>query len=297
MKKFSQWFGYMKRTVAGRAPWQAEREFTYYSANQRLVAQHRLTQDFMERDFYSSGLRILKALGILDARAIRGARVLEVGAGECQLANAIACLGGASEVWAEDAIPKQIWAAAERHAKDGRLRCLIADACDMPFADGQFDLVVGNLILHHIHPLESALSEVFRVLAPGGLFAAFEPNPLFGPLVHQQTSENEAPVSPSSVMRAAARTGFEGAGYEYWWSRLETTKMGWISPGYRFHGRKPGNTPREEVLPVTFRRQIVPMCLSGLQIDSDCKFFELATSQAAEIRAFLEEEPIPPQER
>ena len=48
-----------------------------------------------------------------------------------------------------------------------------ADAEQLPFADGSFDLVLGHAVLHHIPDLPRAFREFERVLAPGGtvLFA------------------------------------------------------------------------------------------------------------------------------
>jgi ubiquinone/menaquinone biosynthesis C-methylase UbiE len=48
-----------------------------------------------------------------------------------------------------------------------------ADAEQLPFPDGSFDLVLGHAVLHHIPDLPRAFAEFERVLAPGGtiLFA------------------------------------------------------------------------------------------------------------------------------
>jgi ubiquinone/menaquinone biosynthesis C-methylase UbiE len=44
----------------------------------------------------------------------------------------------------------------------------IADAEDLPFEDGSFDLVLGHAFLHHVPDVEKAFREMFRVLRPGG---------------------------------------------------------------------------------------------------------------------------------
>jgi ubiquinone/menaquinone biosynthesis C-methylase UbiE len=52
-----------------------------------------------------------------------------------------------------------------------------ADAENLPFADGSFDLVLGHAILHHIPDLPRAFDEFARVLAPGGtIMFAGEPS-------------------------------------------------------------------------------------------------------------------------
>jgi ubiquinone/menaquinone biosynthesis C-methylase UbiE len=45
-----------------------------------------------------------------------------------------------------------------------------ADAEALPFADGEFDLVIGHAVLHHIPDLDLAFREILRVLRPGGRF-------------------------------------------------------------------------------------------------------------------------------
>ncbi len=46
----------------------------------------------------------------------------------------------------------------------------VADAETLPYPDDTFDLVIGHAVLHHIPDLEQAMSEVLRVLKPGGRF-------------------------------------------------------------------------------------------------------------------------------
>ncbi|MDQ2791912.1 MAG: class I SAM-dependent methyltransferase [Pseudonocardiales bacterium] len=43
-----------------------------------------------------------------------------------------------------------------------------ADAAELPFADGRFDLVLSAAMLHHAIAWEKVLAEVSRVLRPGG---------------------------------------------------------------------------------------------------------------------------------
>jgi SAM-dependent methyltransferase len=46
-----------------------------------------------------------------------------------------------------------------------------ADAQDLPFSDGEFDLVISNLGVCHVPDQPRALAEARRVLRPGGRFA------------------------------------------------------------------------------------------------------------------------------
>lgn len=50
-----------------------------------------------------------------------------------------------------------------------RIRLEQVDSKRLPYSDGHFDAVMSNSILHHIPKPQRALSEMFRVLKPGGL--------------------------------------------------------------------------------------------------------------------------------
>ncbi len=58
-------------------------------------------------------------------------------------------------------------------AKDrllGRAELVLGDAESMPFADGSFDAVCCTNSFHHYPAPEAALSEIHRVMMPGGTF-------------------------------------------------------------------------------------------------------------------------------
>ncbi len=54
------------------------------------------------------------------------------------------------------------------------------DAVNLPFADNSFDIVTSSLALHHITDSAKAISEMCRVVKPGGIVAIADlPVPLF----------------------------------------------------------------------------------------------------------------------
>jgi ubiquinone/menaquinone biosynthesis C-methylase UbiE len=59
-------------------------------------------------------------------------------------------------------------------ANDVSVRFLRADAERLPFADGSFDRIWGNAILHHLD-IDKAGRELYRILRPGGLAVFCEP--------------------------------------------------------------------------------------------------------------------------
>jgi SAM-dependent methyltransferase len=294
-RRAAGWARHLARIAAGRPAWSAEREFAYYRVAPEQVRGHREGQDTLEREAFLRGLLIARALGLLDAGAERPGRVLDLGAGECALSGALAGPLAAREVWAVDAVPKQIWAAAERRRP--RLRCLIADARNLPFSDGSFDLVVANLVLHHIEPVDAVLAEARRLLRPGGRFAALEPSPLVGVLSHAETSENEAPIRPGAVTAALRRHGFVDVRQKYVWTRLNTSALGPLSPSYRVVAAAPGSLRGAalEAGDVPLVRELETMRLPGLLIDPGCPFHDAARAQEAELLALraLLERPAP----
>ena len=51
-----------------------------------------------------------------------------------------------------------------------RLHLLQADTLSIPLATGSVDMIIGNSFLHHLPDVGAALSEIRRVLRPGGRF-------------------------------------------------------------------------------------------------------------------------------
>ena len=109
------------------------------------------------------------------------------------------------------------------------LTVVIGDATAMPLSDAQFSGVVSFTMLHHVPSAElqdRLLREVWRVLAPGGVFVGSDSiQSLFMRLVH--IGDTLVPVDPDTV---GAR--LEAAGFEV----LEVEKN---SHAFRFHARRP----------------------------------------------------------
>jgi ubiquinone/menaquinone biosynthesis C-methylase UbiE len=280
----AEWTSNLSRLLGGRPAWSAEAEFDYYRVSPEVVAAHRENQDAFAREAHFTGLRIAKGHALLDTRLVSGASVLDLGAGECCLSEALAFALGAKVVWAVDAVPKQIWAAAEHYRDDPRLECLIADARKLPFDDGSFDLATANLLLHHLEPLEPVLSEVFRVLRPGGRFSASEPSPITGTLAHHRTSDNEAPLPPAVIRSALERAGFERVETSYYWNRLDSGLLGPLSPGYRVVAFKPGQS---RAASPKLSRELTPSRLPGLRVDPGSGFEQLIKEQEDAISSLL----------
>lgn len=103
------------------------------------------------------------------------ANVLEVGAGFGQLWHEnLERIPSGWRVALTDLSPGMLCDARSRLAPCGfRPELLAADVTALPFEDGQFDFVLANHMLYHVPDLDAGLSEIRRVMRPGGtVFAA-----------------------------------------------------------------------------------------------------------------------------
>ncbi|MFF4422992.1 class I SAM-dependent methyltransferase [Streptomyces sp. NPDC001549] len=82
-------------------------------------------------------------------------------------AAAAAC-GRGVKVAAVDAEPSMV-AVATRNAPSAAVRLAVLP--ELPFADDEFDAVIGNFVLNHVGQPRSALAELRRVTRPGGRIA------------------------------------------------------------------------------------------------------------------------------
>jgi ubiquinone/menaquinone biosynthesis C-methylase UbiE len=109
--------------------------------------------------------RFITALG----EAAHGS-VLDVACGPGILSAAIA--KSAREVVAFDLTPEMLKKAAPRCAEAGLTNVTFREgnATGLPFADAAFDAAVTRLSVHHFDRPDRVMSEIFRVLRPGGSF-------------------------------------------------------------------------------------------------------------------------------
>jgi demethylmenaquinone methyltransferase/2-methoxy-6-polyprenyl-1,4-benzoquinol methylase len=100
--------------------------------------------------------------------AAPGARALDLCCGTADLALALSRHGSASVVGCDFSHP-MLTRARDKLSQRGRIPLAAeADALQLPFADGTFDLVVCSFGFRNLANYRAGLTEIHRVLEPGG---------------------------------------------------------------------------------------------------------------------------------
>jgi len=99
----------------------------------------------------------------------KGIAALEVGCGGGLMTEEVACMG--FDTTGVDPSERSVLVAA-RHARDGGLniRYLTGSGESLPFEDQSFGVVFCCDVLEHVRDLPKVISEISRVLKPGGVF-------------------------------------------------------------------------------------------------------------------------------
>lgn len=102
------------------------------------------------------------------------ARVLELGCGPGWLwQNNLDRIPSGWDITLTDFSPGMVKAARENLARGGRMFGFrVVDAQDIPLPDATFDAVIANHMLYHVPDRQRALTEIHRVLKPGGILIA-----------------------------------------------------------------------------------------------------------------------------
>lgn len=101
-----------------------------------------------------------------------GQRILDIAAGRGAIAGPAArAVGDRGEVLAIDNAPNMLEALVADHRDIPQLTTSVMDAHQLDLPDAYFDVVTCGFILHFLDDPARAISEVHRVLRPGGVFA------------------------------------------------------------------------------------------------------------------------------
>ncbi|MDM0000859.1 class I SAM-dependent methyltransferase [Variovorax sp. J22P240] len=143
------------------------------------------------------------ALPFLDfVGTAEGDRVLDVGCGTGHLTFAVARRSGSGELRGVDLAQPYI-EHARRHNQDARIVFEVADACALPFPDGNFDRVLSLLVLHFVPQAEQAIAEMRRVAKPGGVVGAAVWDVRGGFIANRMFFDTAAALDPDARERRA----------------------------------------------------------------------------------------------
>jgi demethylmenaquinone methyltransferase/2-methoxy-6-polyprenyl-1,4-benzoquinol methylase len=147
---------------------------------------HSVAQKYdVMNDLMSAGLhRLWKAFTVTRAAVRPGTKVLDIAGGTGDLARAFAQRAGAGgEVWLTDINASMLAVGRDRLLDRGLIiPVALCDAESLPFRNDYFDLVTVAFGLRNMTHKERALTEMFRVLKPGGRLMVLEFSRIWEPL-------------------------------------------------------------------------------------------------------------------
>ncbi len=129
----------------------------------------------------------------------------------------------------------------------------MADINDYPVVDGVFDIIFFNHVLEHISNDMGALSEVYRILRPGGLLILGVPNEgaAFWQLAYRlqpkilASSDHIHHYTAVSIADRCQKVGFHvkdvcpiGWGVPHWWLDAVIRRFKLIDDGLEYFGRR-----------------------------------------------------------
>lgn len=122
------------------------------------------------------GYRVrLAHLELLGLTSLHGKKILDAGCGPGTYGLMLAQQG--NEVNGLEISPRSVEVANERAKQKGvNFTAQVGDLEKLPFPDNTFDVCFCGWVLHHFPDINIAVSELVRVLKPGGIIALAEPN-------------------------------------------------------------------------------------------------------------------------
>lgn len=169
---------------------------SYADAVNKSIAFSGLNVDYFTR---AKATRLLDILA-LAVGSTRELSVLDVG---CGVGNYHPLLSG--KVGQLTGVDPSSECIAEARAKNPGVHYAVSDGDDVPFGDGEFDVVYAICVMHHVPPAKWELfaAELARVTRPGGIVLIFEHNP-YNPLTRRAVST--CPFDEDAVLLSKRKT-------------------------------------------------------------------------------------------
>jgi ubiquinone/menaquinone biosynthesis C-methylase UbiE len=191
-------------------------------------------RDFYDRVYHANSAPTLSSSRHLRRIASRvgplqGKRVLDVGCGVGDWLKTVAALGA---IPAGVDISSVAVDACRRSLPKAELHCGPAE--ELPFRDGQFDLISCMGALEHFLNPEAALHEMVRVAKPEALFLLLVPNAHFPPRrLGFYSGTEQSVIKEEALTLEAWKQLFESAGLRVrmHWKDLHVLSISWIFRG------------------------------------------------------------------
>jgi malonyl-CoA O-methyltransferase len=113
---------------------------------------------------------VMRTVSNLSQESLTPRSILDIGCGTGRLLKVLAACYPEAEIAGIDMAPAMVSTARSALSPLDSAEILIADAEQLPFPAGRFDLVLSTSTYQWLESLDRAFGEVMRVLAPGGAF-------------------------------------------------------------------------------------------------------------------------------
>jgi SAM-dependent methyltransferase len=160
------------------------------------------THELEDHHWWYRGRRLIIAR-LIDSLALQpGAQVLDAGCGSGRNMVDLAHLGTITGVEISDA-------GVERARARGVGEVIQCSVTSLPVADGSFDLAVCLDVIEHIEDEHGALTELYRVVRPGGGLLVTVPAYQWLWSEHDEINHHQRRYTRSRLSRAAGDAGWE----------------------------------------------------------------------------------------
>jgi ubiquinone/menaquinone biosynthesis C-methylase UbiE len=153
----------------------------------------------------------------------RGEWLLDAGCGTGMMALRIAAQHPNCAVYGIDLSPKMIAVARRDAEKQGlAVDFHLGSITDLPYPDASFDVVTTNIMYHHLDLAEKrqAVSEVARILKPGGRYVSAEFGPRARNALQRRLAKGEYTLYPSHLAEAGLAITHEELGVFAWGKKV-----------------------------------------------------------------------------
>ena len=149
--------------------------------------------------------------------------VLDVGCGTGMMALRIAAQYPGCTVYGADLSPKMIAVARRDAEKRGlAVNFRVGSITDLPYAGGSFDVVITNIMYHHLDLAEKrqAVAEIARVLKPGGRYVSAEFGPRARNALQRRLAKGEYTLYPAHLTEAGLLIAYDELGAFAWGKKV-----------------------------------------------------------------------------